>query len=106
MSPDGLTQPSDQMDRRQDPDRRAAPRGGRRVKDHDLVTAADVLALARQEEFVALEVLARALQVSRKTLLRDWESRRLPTTAVGRRVWLASSLVLRAYFGHVESGHP
>jgi hypothetical protein len=30
--------------------------------------------MAAREEFIALDVLARALKTSRKTLLRDWEA--------------------------------
>lgn len=100
--PDDVRQTLQSMaiERREGPDRRDRPRGGRRREDQILLTAAEVLALAKREEFIALEVLAQALQVSRKTMLRDWESRRLPITSIGRRVWLASTLVLREYFRH------
>jgi hypothetical protein len=87
------------IDRRTADDRRDVPRGGRRCEDVTL-SARDVLAMAAREEFIALDVLARALKTSRKTLLRDWEGRRYPMTTLGRRILLASTFVVRAYFPH------
>lgn len=87
------------IDRRSADDRRDVPRGGRR-KDDALLSAKDVLAACEREEFIALDVLARALKASRKVLLKDWESRRYPMTTLGRRILLASTFVVRAYFSH------
>lgn len=100
MNPDDIRQSVRATDRRQDQGRREESSGGRRQTDHVVLSARDVLDLARREELIAVEVLAEALRVSRKTLLRDWQSRHLPTTSVGRRVWLASALVVREYFSH------
>lgn len=64
-----------------------------------------LVAEARREELVALDVVARALRVSQRKVLRDWRiTRQLPVTQVGRHTWLASSLVLRIYFPHRVSG--
>ena len=80
------------MDRRQTADRRDAPRGGRRQTDRPLSTR-ELVALARREELISADVLRLALGVSRRALLREWASRQLPMTVVGRRVWLASDLL-------------
>jgi hypothetical protein len=55
---------------------------------------------AQREEFVGLELVARALRSSRRRVLRDWRSRGYPVTAVGHRKLLSSRLVLSAYFPH------
>lgn len=64
-----------------------------------------LLAEARREELVAVELVARAVRASRRQVLRDWRGRKLPVTRVGRDVWLASSLVLSTYFPHLNSGN-
>lgn len=70
----------------------------------DLVSGRDaaqqVLAEATREEFIAAELVARALRTSSRTLLRDWRRRCHPETRVGRSVLLPAGLVLRTYFPH------
>lgn len=78
--------------------------------------ARQVLAEAEREEFVSLDLVARALRWENRRVLRDWMWRRqFPITRVGRAVMLSSTLVVRAYFPHVSlvipasgnhSGHP
>jgi hypothetical protein len=66
-----------------------------------LEAARRVLEEAKREEFVAADLVARALRCSRRRLLRDWEGRGHPVTALGQFRLLAARLVLQVYFGHV-----
>lgn len=59
-----------------------------------------LLAEAEREEFIAVELLARALRQTRRRVMRDWRKRRQPETHVGREILLASRLVLAIYFPH------
>jgi hypothetical protein len=68
-----------------------------------VAAARRLLEEAKKEEFVAIELVARALRSSRRRVLRDWHTRGLPVTRVGHRKLLASRLVLSAYFPHADS---
>lgn len=57
-----------------------------------------VIAMAAREEFIAAELVARALSLSSRQVLRDWRRRRYPEVKIGRTVLLQSSLVMAAYF--------
>lgn len=57
-----------------------------------------VIALAEREEFIAAELVARALSLSSRQVLRDWRRRRYPEIKIGRTILLQSSLVLSVYF--------
>lgn len=73
-----------------------------------LEAAQRVLAEAEHEEFVSLDLVARALRTSRRRLIREWDTKGWPTTRVGRTTWLSSKLVLARYFPHRSaafSGH-
>lgn len=59
-----------------------------------------LLDLCAREEFVALDLVARALAVSKRRIWSDWKRKKRPFTAVGREVRLASSLVIEVYFPH------
>lgn len=60
----------------------------------------ELLEAAKREDVLALELVARALTKSRKKVLRDWKSRNLPITQVGRDTLLPAMMVLRVYFRH------
>jgi hypothetical protein len=61
----------------------------------------ELLALATREDVVDAGVVARAVGVSKRQLLRDWRVRRkLPITRVGRDIRLSCELALRTYFPH------
>jgi hypothetical protein len=66
-----------------------------------------LLALAEREELIAVDLLVRAVGCDRRTLLRDWASRQLPVTRIGRLVKVSARLAVQHYFPHYvpSSGH-
>jgi hypothetical protein len=60
---------------------------------------------AAREEFVAVALVARALQQNGRRVLRDWKKRNYPVTRIGRTILLHAPLVVRTYFPHAVSGH-
>lgn len=69
-----------------------------------LEAARQLLEEAKREEFLDADLVARALRVSRKVLLRDWHRRRLPGHMhVGQEHRLASVVVIQTYFRHVAA---
>lgn len=66
-----------------------------------------ILAEAEREEFLTLDLVARALRWESRRVLRDWAHRRkYPITRVGRAVMLSSTLVIRTYFPHAHLTTP
>jgi hypothetical protein len=63
-------------------------------------------AAAQREVVLNAELVARALSVSRKQLLRDWKSRGLPLVRVGYTTLLPVDDVCRAYFAHLTTDLP
>ncbi len=67
-----------------------------------------ILEAARREEVIAAALVARALTVSQRKLLRDWRRRGFQKleTHVGRAIFLPSHLVIPTYFPatHDHSG--
>lgn len=59
-----------------------------------------LLSAMSREDVVDAALVARALGLSKRKVLRDWRSRQLPETNVGRDIRLSSDLVLRTYFPH------
>lgn len=57
---------------------------------------------AKCEEFLALELVARALRSSRRRVERDWRARQLPVTRLGHAKFLSARLVLSTYFPHAS----
>lgn len=74
----------------------------RRVRDRILPSPQEILDQARREELIALELVARATTVSAHQILRDWRSKKLPFTKIGRTVLLPARLMLRVYFNEVS----
>lgn len=69
------------------------------MSDHPHVTTRrDLLELAEREEFIDIEVIVRALQVSRRKLLRALKRDRVPYVRVGHSVRLRSDLVIACYY--------
>lgn len=61
-----------------------------------------LLALAQQEEFLAAELVARALSLGTRKVIRDWRRRQLPEKRVGRTILLPSRTVVVTYFSDVS----
>ncbi len=101
-----MSAPTPRDDRRDaTTDRRATNRGGRRLDDaYASITPRELLDLARTEELIAIELLARAFKTTRRKVLRDWESRQHPVTSIGRTIYFSSALVIQSYFPHAVSG--
>lgn len=59
---------------------------------------------AKREEFLAADLVARALRQDRRRVIRDWRRRELPETRVGRAILFPSAIVLATYFSHAPSG--
>ncbi len=57
-----------------------------------------VLELAEREEYLAAELVARALSRSSRQIVRDWRRRQLREVRVGRTILLPSTLVISTYF--------
>ncbi|HVH28302.1 MAG TPA: hypothetical protein VM818_16165 [Vicinamibacterales bacterium] len=53
---------------------------------------------AQREAFIAADVIARALTVSTRTLLRDWRRQQLPETKVGRCILFPARTAYAKYF--------
>lgn len=74
------------------------------VRDEKLTgleAAKRILAEAEREEFVSIWLVARALQVSRRRLLKDWTGRlKLPVARIGDERQLPAQLVIETYFRH------
>lgn len=64
--------------------------------------AARLLAEAKQEEFVSLWLLARALGISTRRLRRDWKERGQHVTRVGFEDRIVARQAIAAYFPHVR----
>lgn len=65
---------------------------------------------AEAECVVNLDLLARALTMSKRAVLRDWRRRGLPTTTIGRQVLLPARAVIKRFpliaSEHVTAAHP
>jgi len=59
-----------------------------------------LLIAVSREDVVDVDLVARALSVSKRTMLRDWRRRNLPETRVGKEIRLSSDLVIETYFKH------
>ncbi len=58
----------------------------------------DLIDVADREEFVAIELIVRALQISRRTLLKSWDRDGVPYVREGRSVRLRSDIVRARYY--------
>lgn len=63
-----------------------------------VTTRRDLLELAGREEFIDIDVIVRALQVSRRKLLRALKSKNVPFVRVGHSVRIRSDLVVACYY--------
>lgn len=61
----------------------------------------ELLSAVSREEVVDSGLVCRALNLSKRKLLRDWRRRQKPETKVGREILLASRLVMETYFPHI-----
>lgn len=60
--------------------------------------ARQILELAAREEYLAADLVARALTLSSRQVIRDWRRRQLREVRVGRTILLPSALVISTYF--------
>ena len=60
--------------------------------------ARKLLELADREEYLAADLVARALTLSSRQVMRDWRRRQLREVRVGRTILLPSALVVITYF--------
>lgn len=67
--------------------------------------ARQVLDMADREQVIDADVVARALTVSSRTLLRDWRRRNLPEQKIGRTILLPVRTVIETYRTVLVSGN-
>ena len=71
----------------------------------------DLVAQAKTEEYLAVEVIARALQVSRRKLMRHMKRKQIPFVQVGRSVRIHADVFLKTFAANTfpatshHSGH-
>lgn len=58
----------------------------------------ELFAVLDREEFVSIEMIVRALNISRRVLLRSWNSEGVPYIREGRKVRLHRDIVKARYY--------